>query len=68
MVITDNIAYAKFRKNLLIKNPKQFCDLCITNDVQGLRRLQNWGFQKYLQKYLEQKLKFNSKKRHNTGF
>ena len=38
-------------------NPKRFCNVCNTNDVQGLRTFQNLGFKKYLLKYLHQKLK-----------
>ena len=28
------------------KESQQFCDVCNTNTVLGLRRLQNWGFKK----------------------
>ena len=71
-VTADNIAYAKFRKTLLIrhliKNPKRFWNVCNTNNVQGFRRFQTWGFRKRLQKHLDQKLKFCSKSEHIIGF
>ena len=41
----------------LIKDPKPFWNVCNTNDVQGLRRFQNLGFEKCLLKYLHQILK-----------
>ena len=42
----------------MIKNSRRFCDVCKTNNVQGLRRFQNQGFFKYM----DQKFKFDSKK------
>ena len=59
--MADNIAYAKFRKTLLM-DLKWFWDVCNTNDVQGLRRFQILGFKNCLLTYLHQKLKFDSKK------
>ena len=54
----------KIQKELikLIKNPKRFCDLCNTTNVQGLRSFQNRASQKCLQKILDQKFQFPSKK------
>ena len=54
----QNLERAYFK---LIKNTKPLCDLCIMNSVKGLRRFQNRGFQKGLQKYLDQKFKCDSK-------
>ena len=58
IVSMQNLERAYFK---LIKNPKPLCDLCIMNSVKGLRRFQNRGFQKGLQKYLDQKFKCDSK-------
>ena len=60
----DAIGSSQIQKELtkLIKNPKRFCDVSNTTNVQGLRSFQNWGSQKCLQKNLDQKFKLDSKK------